>query len=241
MKLKVVIPTLNEAGNLSFLIDRLFALELPEVDLSVLIIDDNSDDGTKKIADRFAKDKAGLIAVVSRNGERSFSSACIEGFTLAIKLGADLVVQMDGDGSHDPVYLPEMIDKIQKAEVVIGSRYIKGGSIDPNWNKVRKLLSWMANKVVVPKILRIPVKDVTSGYRLWRKEALSRVINLSENMSSSYGVQVQLIHTANDLGFRIKEIPIHFAERKAGRSKMSLVVKLKTIRDVLLLGFKKST
>ena len=192
---------------------------MPGVDLSVLIIDDDSDDGTKKIADRLAKDKAGLIAVVSRNGERSFSSACIEGLTRAIKSGADLIVQMDGDGSHSPVYLAEMIDKIQGAEVVVGSRYTKGGTTDPNWNKVRKLLSWMANKVVAPKILRIPVKDVTSGYRLWRREALSRVINLSGNMSSSYGVQVQLIHAANDLGFRIKEIPIHFAERKAGRSK----------------------
>ena len=224
MKLTVVLPTYNEKENLTRMIESLLALDVP-ADLSVLVVDDNSPDGTGQIADDLAAQHEGRVSVMHRAGKQGLGTAYIEGFRKAFAQGAEYVMQMDCDFSHDPKYIPHMIDLMKTCgcDIVIGSRYVKGGSVDETWSIGRKLLSWWANSVYVRMILRTHAKDATGGFRLWKREVLEGM-DLSRVRSSGYVFQVETIYVAEKLGYTDEEVPIYFADRKAGRSKMSFKI-----------------
>jgi len=223
MKIIVVLPTYNEADNLPNMIKALMALPVP--DLSVMVVDDNSPDGTGKIADDLAAELPERVSVIHRPGKQGLGTAYIQGFYEALDRGAEAVLQMDCDFSHSPSYIPQMVEKLQGCEcdIVIGSRYVKGGRLDEQWGIGRKLLSWWANSVYVRLILRTRTRDATGGFRLWRREVLEGM-DLSRIRSNGYVFQVETIYVAEKLGYKTAEIPIYFEDRRIGQSKMSFKV-----------------
>lgn len=221
MHITIILPTYNEAENLPNLVSALFSLPLS---LSVLVVDDNSPDGTGQIADDLAKQHPGNFHVLHRAGKLGLRSAYMEGFKKAFDLGAAAVVQMDADFSHDPAVLPEMARRIASHDVVIGSRYVKGGSLDNRWPAWRKALSAFGN-FYARTILSSPLHDMTTGYRMWRREAL-QAMPLERIRSSGYIFLVEMAYVASLIGLRIAEVPIHFADRRWGKSKMSLKIQL---------------
>ncbi|NDJ75555.1 MAG: polyprenol monophosphomannose synthase [Chloroflexi bacterium] len=225
MKMIVVLPTYNEAENLSKMVNTL--LGLPVENLSVLVVDDNSPDGTGQIADDLAEEFPGRVEVIHRPGKQGLGKAYIHGFSEALARGADYVLQMDCDFSHSPDDIPRMVEKMHATtcNVVIGSRYVKGGRLDENWGIGRKLLSWWANSIYVRMILRTGVHDATGGFRLWQRQVLQG-IGLDRIRSNGYVFQVETIYVTEKLGYSIAEIPIYFADRTEGTSKMSLRVQL---------------
>lgn len=225
MKIIVVLPTYNEAENIANMVHAL--LDLPVTNLAVLIVDDNSPDGTGQIADDLAAEHPDRVSVMHRTGKQGLGTAYIAGFHEAFRRGADAVMQMDSDFSHDPKYIPDMVKALEtcSCDIVIGSRYTKGGSLDETWGWHRKLLSWWANSVYVGLILHTKAKDATGGFRLWRAGVL-RGMDLSRIRSNGYVFQVETIYVAEKLGYRVTEIPIHFADRREGQSKMSFKVQL---------------
>lgn len=221
MRITIVLPTYNEAENLPKLVSALLSLPL---DLSVLVVDDHSPDGTGAVADDLATHHAGKVFVLHRAGKLGLRSAYIDGFRKAFELGADIVVQMDADFSHDPIVLTEMARCIASSDVVIGSRYVKGGSLDERWPAWRKFLSAFGN-FYARTILAFPLHDVTTGYRMWRREALESM-PLDRIRSSGYIFLVEMAYVAYLMGYTITETPIHFADRRWGKSKMSLKIQL---------------
>ena len=221
MPITIVVPTYNEAENLPKLVSALFSLPL---DLAVLVVDDNSPDGTGRIADGLSKQYKGKVAVLHRAGKLGLRSAYIEGFRRAFELGADAVVQMDADFSHDPAVLTEMARRIASYDVVIGSRYVKGGSLARRWPIWRKALSAFGN-AYARTILGFPLRDVTTGYRMWKREALQNM-PLDRIRSNGYIFLVEMAYVAFLMGYDIAEVPIHFADRRWGKSKMSLKIQL---------------
>jgi dolichol-phosphate mannosyltransferase len=218
----VVLPTYNEIENLPLITQAIFDLSVN--DLHILVVDDNSPDGTGKLADDLAANRyAGRLSVLHRPGKAGLGAAYIAGFKQAIKLGADYVIQMNADFSHQPKYIPEMLKAIENGDMVLASRFVKGGSVDESWSIYRKLLSWFANRVYTPTILGVPVYDATGGYRLWRKQTLIG-LDLDRIRSNGYVFQVEMAYVTYRLGFRIKEIPIHFPDRTIGESKMDFKI-----------------
>ena len=224
MDMLIVLPTYNEAENLPKMLDALLALELP-VRQSMLVVDDNSPDGTGQIAEEYAARHPDRVSVLHRAGKQGLGTAYIAGFRVAIQRGVDFVLQMDSDFSHDPKYIPDLLRAALEDgyDVVIGSRYVQGGSVDERWGVGRKLLSWWANSVYVRLILRTPIKDATGGFRLWRTDVL-RGMDLDRIRSNGYVFQVETAYVAERLGYRIAEVPIHFPDRRLGQSKMSFRV-----------------
>jgi len=218
--LTVVIPTYNEAENLPKLVSALLDQPLPE--FSILVVDDDSPDGTGDIADALAERYPGQISVMHRAGKQGLGTAYIQGFQKAIRDGADLIAQMDADFSHSPRKLVEMYEAIEDCDVVIGSRYVQGGKLDERWPLWRKALSLFGN-LYAQAILMVPVKDLTAGFRLWRRAALMGM-PLEKVRSNGYAFQVEMAYIAHRLGYTIKEIPIYFAERNVGQSKMSFQI-----------------
>lgn len=221
MRIGIVLPTYNEAENLSKLVSVLFSLPL---DLSLLVVDDNSPDGTGRVAAELSKRHPGRVVVLHRAGKLGLRSAYIEGFREAFALGAEAIVQMDADFSHDPAVLTEMANRLASCDVVIGSRYVKGGSLASRWPAWRKALSAFGN-FYARTILGLPLHDVTTGYRMWRREALQNM-PLDRIRSSGYIFLVEMVYVAFLMGYDISEVPIHFADRRWGKSKMSLKIQL---------------
>jgi dolichol-phosphate mannosyltransferase len=221
VKITIVSPTYNEAENLPKLVSALFSLPL---EISLLVVDDNSPDGTGQIAEDLSKEHTGRINVLHRAGKLGLRSAYLEGFAKAFEAGADVVVQMDADFSHDPAVLVEMARRIESCDVVIGSRYTVGGSLDQNWPLWRKALSAFGN-TYARTILDVPLRDVTTGYRMWRRQVLEK-IPLDRIRSSGYVFLVEMAYVAYLMGFKIVETPIHFSDRRWGKSKMSLKIQL---------------
>ena len=220
MNISVVTPTYNEAENLPKLVSALFSLPL---DLRVLVVDDNSPDGTGKIADAIAaQDKR--LSVIHRPGKLGLRSAYLNAFQQVLQGEVDVVVQMDADFSHDPAVLVDMVDKIASCDVVIGSRYVEGGSVDEHWPLERKWLSAFGN-FYSRSILGIPLRDVTTGYRLWRREVL-QAMPLDRVRASGYVFQVEMAYLAYCLEYRIREMPIYFVDRHWGQSKISLPIQI---------------
>lgn len=229
-KLVVVLPTYNEAENLIDMVEALFALELD--DFHLLVVDDSSPDGTGDIAEDLAVRYAGHIEVMHRTEKAGLGPAYIAGFKHAIASGADYILQMDADFSHQPHYIPQMLDLLERgADMVLGSRFVRGGSVDQSWSFYRKLLSWWANRLYVPTILHIPVYDATGGYRLWRRETLIG-IDLDRIQSNGYVFQVEMVYTTVQLGYKVVEMPIHFPDRTRGESKMNSRIAMEAAQRV---------
>jgi dolichol-phosphate mannosyltransferase len=223
----VVLPTYQEAENLPVIVKMLMELPLPS--LRVLVVDDNSPDGTGQIAEQLA-DQYGRnrVGVVHRKGKEGLGKAYLDGMERAIRSGAEFVVQMDSDLSHGPEYLPGMLGTLLSAEAdaVIGSRYVVGASVGSDWPWHRKALSAVAN-AYLRALLHRGIPDVTAGYKLWRASALD-AIGLDNVRSNGYSFQVEMNYRARLLGLKIVELPIHFSERVAGESKMSFKVQLES-------------
>ncbi len=228
LKTIVVIPTYNEKENLPSMIEALFALNLDN--LHILVVDDNSPDGTGKIADEFAA-KNPKVNVLHRKEKNGLGQAYVAGFKQALKLDAEYIIQMDCDFSHQPKYIPELLKTIENYDMVLGSRFAKGGSVDETWSFYRKLLTWFANRVYTPTILGIPVRDATGGYRIWRRNTLIG-LDLNRIRSNGYVFQVEMAYVTSRLGFRVAEIPIYFPDRELGESKMDIRIQIEAAMRV---------
>jgi dolichol-phosphate mannosyltransferase len=214
MKTLVIIPTYNESEN----IGRIVPLVLGKhPSINVLIVDDNSPDGTGRIADSMSKEND-RVFVIHRQNKAGLGTAYLTGFKFALDKGYDLIFEMDCDFSHDPEYIPHFLDAVQNADLVLGSRYISGVNVI-NWPMSRLLLSYYAN-VYSRIVTGLPVKDATGGFKCFRREVLE-AIELDQVKSNGYSFQIEMSFRAWKKGFRIKEIPIVFEDRKEGQSKMS--------------------
>ncbi|HYR51115.1 MAG TPA: polyprenol monophosphomannose synthase [Candidatus Dormibacteraeota bacterium] len=214
MKALVIIPTYKERENLTELLRQIFAQNLP---LEVLIVDDNSPDGTGAVADQLAAADP-RVHVMHRPGKMGLGSAYVAGFKYALERGYDAVFEMDADFSHNPDSLPQFLRELENADLVVGSRYLHGVTV-VNWPLKRLILSYGAN-VYSRVITGIPIKDLTGGFKCFRRQVLE-AIDLNRVKSDGYGFQIEINFKAWRKGFRIKEIPILFVDRRAGESKMN--------------------
>jgi len=210
----VVIPTYNEAENIEPLVQQLMALPL---DLRVIVVDDNSPDGTGAILDRLAAED-GRVIPIHRPGKLGLGTAHIAGFKRALADGAGLILSMDADFSHNPRYIPAMVDKMRECDLVIGSRYVPGGGTR-FCTLPRKVLSWGAN-AFARIMLRLRARDCTAGFRCYRREVLERIA-LDEIFSEGYSFLIEILYCVQRMGYRIGETPIIFENRRRGASKVS--------------------
>jgi dolichol-phosphate mannosyltransferase len=224
----IVVPTYNEAENLPKIVNKLFDLNIEN--LKILVVDDNSPDGTGEIADQLAKDHSGMIDVLHRKGKLGLGTAYIEGFKYCLHDGADQIVQMDADFSHNPEKVKILLENLSDFDMVLGSRYVEGGSLDKQWAFWRKGLSSFGN-LYARTILNMPIKDVTGGFRAWRRETLLG-IPLDRVKSQGYAFQVEMGYITYLSGYRIMEVPIYFADRTEGDSKMSLNIQVEAAKRV---------
>lgn len=223
MKTLVLVPTYNERENLPILIKDILAVP----DTTVMVLDDHSPDGTGQVADALALEYPGRVQVLHRTGPRGLGVSYLEGFRRAVATDAGFVCQMDADLSHDPKFLPEMISLAAGGvDLVIGSRYVNGISV-VNWPLRRIILSSFANWYI-RTVTGIGVRDCTTGYRCWRREALAR-IPLDQIVSEGYAFLLDITFMAASRGLRIVESPIIFIERRQGASKLSTGVLLESL------------
>lgn len=233
MNITAIIPTYNEAENLPRLVAALFALPLPG--LRLLFVDDNSPDGTGKIAEELSAQHPGRIGVLHRPGKMGLGSAYIQGFQRALKEGAESILQMDADFSHPIEKVPALAEMLQSCDFVIGSRYVRGGSLDEKWPFWRKALSGFGN-LYARTILGMRIQDVTGGFKLWRAATLARM-PLERVRSNGYIFQVEMNYLAARMGFQAKEVPIYFADRRWGKSKMNIRIQIEAaLRTWTLIG-----
>jgi dolichol-phosphate mannosyltransferase len=226
-KALIVLPTYNEKEN----IEEITSAILNQIStLNILIVDDNSPDGTGAIADRLSeKDKR--IHVLHRHKKEGLGRAYLSGFNWGLEKGYDLLFEMDADFSHDPKYLPKMIEASKEADLVIGSRYVQGVNV-VNWPMSRLLLSWFGN-LYVRWIIGLPVADATAGFKCFRRATLEK-LNFAKIGSSGYSFQIEVNFHCWKKGLKIKEIPIVFTDREKGTSKMSTGI----VKEALLLLWK---
>ncbi len=227
----MVVPTYNEADNLRPIVARLRAAE-PGV--HVLVVDDNSPDGTGDLADELAAGDD-HVHVVHRTEKAGLGAAYLHGFAVALDAGYDVIGEMDADGSHQPEQLHRLLAAIQDADLVIGSRYVPGGAIR-NWAPSRRLLSQGGN-LYVRLLLGMPVRDATAGFRLYRRATLE-AIDLASVRSAGYVFQTELAYRTVQLGKRVREVPIEFVERERGDSKMDRAVALESLRRITGWGLR---
>jgi len=232
-QLTVVIPTYNEAENLPSLVDNL--VETSISNLKLIVVDDGSPDGTGQLAEELALQLPGRISVVHRAGKMGLGSAYIHGFGVALSDGAQAIGQMDADFSHSPSYLPDLLAQLENWDAVFGSRYVEGGQVDERWSIGRVFLSKFGN-TYARVLLRLQVRDSTGGFRIWRAETLAS-LPLERIRSEGYVFQVEMAYIAQRMGFKIKEHPIYFEDRRIGQSKMSLRIQLEAAFRVWLLPY----
>jgi dolichol-phosphate mannosyltransferase len=211
----VILPTYNEAGNIEAMVAAVMA-KLNEDD-RILIVDDNSPDGTGRIADRLATSDP-RVEVLHREAKEGLGPAYIAGFRRALEGGAGLVIQMDADFSHDPAYLPRLVAASEIADLVLGSRYVPGGAIT-EWGAVRRAIS-RGGSLYSRAVLGVPVRDLTGGFKCFRRDVLE-TIDLDSVAASGYSFQVEMTYRVLKAGFEVLEVPITFRERHTGSSKMS--------------------
>jgi dolichol-phosphate mannosyltransferase len=225
----LVLPTYNEAENL----ERIVRAALPQLaaatpDHHILVVDDGSPDGTGEIADRLAAELP-AVEVLHRTAKEGLGRAYLAGFERALASGADLVMEMDADFSHDPADLPRLIAAAEDADLVLGSRYVPGGGVT-DWGLFRRALSrggsWYARVV-----LGVPVQDLTGGFKCFRRETLEG-IDYRNTHADGYGFQIEITYRAYKAGFRVKEVPIVFRDRKEGTSKMSPRIAIEAVWKV---------
>jgi dolichol-phosphate mannosyltransferase len=215
MSCLVVLPTYNERENLSAIIESI-QQHAPEA--HVLVVDDNSPDGTGALADELSQAQPEKVFVIHRERKEGLGPAYVAGFKFALARGYEVIVQMDADFSHDPKFLPSFFEEIKNHDLVIGSRYLKGISV-VNWDLKRLILSKSAS-FYVRSITRMPLTDTTTGFKCWRREALE-AIGLDQLVSNGYVFLAEMSYRAFRKKLRIIEVPIIFVERRLGRSKMS--------------------
>jgi dolichol-phosphate mannosyltransferase len=213
----VIIPTYNERANLPVLVAGL----MKHAGVRVLVVDDNSPDGTGALADALGATHDGRVCTLHRTTNRGFGRSYIDGMRQALTEPVDLICQMDADLSHDPAQLPDLMAKAQHADLVIGSRYVPGGHI-VNWPLKRHILSRFAN-TYIRTITRVGAHDCTSGYRCWTRTALAS-LPLDQFFSDGYSFLVEMLFVAHRHGCHIAEVPITFVERREGESKVSRAV-----------------
>jgi dolichol-phosphate mannosyltransferase len=225
----VCLPTYNERENLEPMLRALEGVLGP--DDRVLVIDDDSPDGTGELADRLAAE-LGFVDVLHRPEKEGLGPAYLAGFRLALDAGAELIVEIDCDFSHDPLDLPRLLTAADEADVVLGSRYVSGGGIE-NWGLLRRAIS-AGGSLYARLLLGVPVRDLTGGFKVFRRAVLE-AIPLDRVRSRGYAFQIELTYRALRRGFRVEEVPIRFADRAVGGSKMSRAIVLEAIWKVPLL------
>jgi len=247
-RVTVVIPTYNEAENLPAIAAALLALPIPN--LQLLVVDDNSPDGTGAVADQLAtqcnrqgspqcngeqathpqvwENPRPRVLVLHRAGKGGLGTAYVVGMQRALADGADYILQMDADFSHSPDYIPQMLGVMlaTDADVIIGSRYVPGGTLDEGWGAWRQWVSWWAN-FYSRMILDLRIRDMTAGFKLWQRNALLG-IGLDRIRSNGYSFQVEMAYLCETLGYHLIEIPIHFEDRRIGQSKLDIPVKIES-------------
>jgi dolichol-phosphate mannosyltransferase len=232
----LVLPTYNEREN----IDRFVRAVLPQLasaspDHHVLIVDDSSPDGTGEIADQLAQEFP-QVEVLHRSVKEGLGRAYLAGFARALEGGADLVLEMDSDFSHDPADIPRLIEATQHADLALGSRYVRGGGVT-DWGLIRRMVSrggsWYARK-----LLGVDVRDLTGGFKCFRRPVLE-ALDLAGVHAHGYGFQIELTYCAIRKGFSVTEVPILFRERELGTSKMSLRIALEAVWQVPALRFRR--
>ena len=230
----VVIPTYNEAANLAWIVDRLRRAQ-PDVD--VLVVDDHSPDGTGRIADELAAADP-RVQVLHRAAKGGLGGAYLHGFAHALAEGYDVIGEMDADGSHQPEQLSRLLAALDDADLVIGARWVPGGSV-VNWPLQRELLSRGGN-LYVRLLLGIGVRDATAGYRLFRRTTLEK-IDLATVRSTGYVFQTDLVARTLRAGLVVREVPIEFVERVRGESKMTGAVAVESLRKITAWGVRERT
>jgi dolichol-phosphate mannosyltransferase len=232
MRSIVIVPTYNERANLQELVDK---IRQYAPDLHVLIVDDNSPDGTGTLADELHQKHPDRISVLHREKKEGLGKAYVDGFRQVLKQDYECILQMDADLSHDPAHLPRFLEQIQNHDLVVGSRYLQGISV-VNWDLKRLIMSKLATNYV-RFVTRMPFTDTTSGFKCWRREALE-AIDFETTFSSGYVFLVEMKYKAFRKGFRVTEVPIIFVERKSGNSKLDWGVIREAIWGVLRLRLK---
>ncbi|MFN3135284.1 MAG: polyprenol monophosphomannose synthase [Candidatus Kryptonium sp.] len=238
MRALVIIPTYNEAENIRELIPEILKQEVfvpSSIKIDVLVVDDNSPDGTADVVKELKKKFEGKVHLIERPGKLGLGTAYVEGFRFALKEGYDFVFEMDADLSHDPKEIPNLLKgALDSYDIVIGSRYSHGVSV-MNWPMRRVLLSYFAN-LYARKLTGVPVKDLTSGFKCISRKVLER-IELDKIRSNGYAFQIELTVKAYYKGLRVVEHPIIFVERRSGVSKMSKRIVLEAFFMVIRLAF----
>ncbi len=227
----LILPTYNEAENIEPLVAA--AQEMLPATARILIVDDNSPDGTGEIADRLAAEREG-VGVLHRPRKEGLGPAYIAGFREALAGGAGLVIEMDADFSHEPAYLPRLLEAAEKADLVLGSRYVPGGGVG-DWGVLRRAIS-RGGSAYAQLVLGIGVKDLTGGFKCFRREVLE-AIDLDTVQSRGYAFQVELTYRTLRRGFDVVEVPIVFRDRRVGSSKMSRAIVVEAIWRLPLLRF----
>jgi dolichol-phosphate mannosyltransferase len=230
----LVVPTYNEAENVEALAGAV-RKELPS-EHRILIVDDNSPDGTGEIADRLAVE-SNDVEVLHRPAKAGLGPAYLAGFKHALEQGAELIVQMDADFSHDPAYLPRFLDAARNADLVLGSRYVPGGGVS-EWGALRRAIS-RGGSAYARVVLGMRIRDLTGGFKLWRREALE-AIDLDSVDSRGYAFQVEMTYRAKQAGLRIVEVPIVFRDRRVGDSKMTAPIVAEAMWRVPMLRSRSS-
>jgi dolichol-phosphate mannosyltransferase len=227
----LVLPTYNEAENLEPLVEAARAKLPPSA--QVLVVDDSSPDGTGEIADRLAEQHEN-VQVLHRTRKEGIGPAYVAGFRHALERGAGFVMEMDSDFSHDPAYLPRLLDAAKRADVVLGSRYVDGGGVS-DWGPLRQAIS-RGGSAYARLVLGVPVRDLTGGFKCFRREVLE-AIDFDEIATHGYAFQVEMTYRAIRSGFEVVEVPIVFRDRRVGTSKMDLSIAAEAIWRLPLLRF----
>ena len=230
----IVLPTYNERENLGPLVEALLGLGV--AGLRVLVVDDASPDGTGEVAEALAVQYPGRVEVLHRPGKQGLGTAYCQGFALALAQGADRVVQMDADFSHPPDLLPAMLLALEQYDIVVASRYVRDGRLDPRWPWRRRFVSRVAN-MYARWVMGLPLADVTGGFKAFRRRALE-AIDLGNLRSAGFAFQVEVNSLCRHLGFRVGEVPFTFRERRWGRSKLSLGIMLEVLWTVWQLRWR---
>ena len=228
----VVLPTYNEAENLPKMVATLLALE-PAV--SILVVDDNSPDGTGALADTLSGQHPERVSVLHRTSKTGLGDAYLAGFRRALDDGAERIFEMDADFSHPVDAVPEMLRLAEEHDVVVGSRYVAGGRLDTRWSPVRRFVSWAGN-AYARAITGLRVHDTTAGFKCFRREALERIA-LGDVRSQGYNFQIEMAIRCQRAGLRVVEHPIFFRERDAGISKMTPTIALEALWRIWQLRF----
>jgi dolichol-phosphate mannosyltransferase len=232
----LILPTYNEAENIEPLVRAALPhLESAGVEHTILVVDDNSPDGTGEIADRLAEELA-PVRVLHRPQKQGLGRAYLAGFGVALAEGADLLLEMDSDFSHDPADLPRLLAATGAADLVLGSRYVPGGGVE-DWGIVRRMLS-RGGSTYARLVLGVPVRDLTGGFKCFHRRVLE-TIDLDGVHADGYGFQIELTYRAVQAGFTVAEVPITFRERRVGHSKMTARIALEAVWKVPALRLRR--